>query len=149
MSPGRGCIARGDLVRWTPAGELEYIGRTDFQVKVRGLRIELGEIESALLDVAVVAQAVVVVHDGELGQQLVGYVVPESGAVVDVGAVRAELGAVLPGYMVPDAVVVLDEFPLNASGKLDRKLLPAPVFEAREFRAPSTPVEEIVAGGSC
>ncbi|MGV9747955.1 non-ribosomal peptide synthase/polyketide synthase [Rhodococcus zopfii] len=136
----------GDLVRWTPAGELEYIGRTDFQVKVRGLRIELGEIESALLDVVSVAQAVVVVHDGDLGQQLVGYVVPESGAVVDSGVVRAELGSVLPGYMVPDALVVLDEFPLNASGKLDRKLLPAPVFEAREFRAPSTPVEEIVAG---
>ncbi|MGW0028208.1 non-ribosomal peptide synthetase, partial [Rhodococcus sp. NPDC003383] len=69
----------GDLVRWSVSGELEYIGRTDFQVKVRGLRIELGEIESALLDVAAVAQAVVVVHDGDLGQQLVGYVVPESG----------------------------------------------------------------------
>ncbi|WP_156665587.1 amino acid adenylation domain-containing protein, partial [Rhodococcus phenolicus] len=136
----------GDLVRWSVSGELEYIGRTDFQVKVRGLRIELGEIESALLGVGSVAQAVVVVHDGDLGQQLVGYVVPESGVVVDSGVVRAGLGSVLPGYMVPDALVVLDEFPLNASGKLDRKLLPAPVFQAREFRAPSTPVEEIVAG---
>ncbi|MEE2032334.1 non-ribosomal peptide synthase/polyketide synthase [Rhodococcus chondri] len=140
----------GDLVRWgVSAGggaELEYIGRTDFQVKVRGLRIELGEIESALLDLGVVARAVVVVHDGDLGQQLVGYVVPEPGAVVDTAVVRAELALVLPGYMVPDAWVVMDEFPLNASGKLERKLLPPPVFEAREFRAPSTPVEEIVAG---
>ncbi|MGW5338681.1 non-ribosomal peptide synthase/polyketide synthase [Rhodococcus pyridinivorans] len=142
----------GDLVRWgssSSAGggaELEYVGRADFQVKVRGLRIELGEIESALLDLAVVAQAVVVVHDGELGQQLVGYVVPEAGMVVDTAVVKAELARVLPGYMVPDAWVVMDEFPLNASGKLDRKLLPPPVFEAREFRAPSTPVEEIVAG---
>ncbi|MCK8673824.1 non-ribosomal peptide synthase/polyketide synthase [Rhodococcus sp. HM1] len=135
----------GDLVKWSAAGELEYIGRTDFQVKVRGLRIELGEIESALTDLPEIAQSVVVVHDGELGQQLVAYVVPADGADVEVAAVKSAVGARVPAYMVPDVVTVLDAFPLNASGKLDRKALPAPVFEAREFRAPATPVEEIVA----
>ncbi|SUA48103.1 Dimodular nonribosomal peptide synthase [Nocardia africana] len=137
----------GDLVRWNSAGELEYLGRTDFQVKLRGLRIELGEIESALVAVDAVAQAVVVVRsDDRLGDQLVAYVVPATGATVDPDAVRTELGEALPGYMVPSAFVVLDAFPLNASGKLDRKALPAPVFEARQFRAPATPIEEIVAG---
>ncbi|MBF4999673.1 non-ribosomal peptide synthase/polyketide synthase, partial [Nocardia sp. BSTN01] len=137
----------GDLVRWNSSGELEYLGRTDFQVKLRGLRIELGEIESALVAVDAVAQAVVVVRsDDRLGDQLVAYVVPATGAVVDADVVRTELGEALPGYMVPSAFVVLDAFPLNASGKLDRKALPAPVFEARQFRAPATPIEEIVAG---
>src|SRR5690606_2412596 len=137
----------GDLVAWTADGELEYLGRTDFQVKLRGLRIELGEIESALTALDEVAQAVVVVRaDERLGDQLVGYLVPAADRPVDTEAVRAALAAELPGYMVPAAFVVLDEFPLNASGKLDRKALPAPVFEVKAFRAPSTPVEEIVAG---
>ncbi|WP_242676751.1 non-ribosomal peptide synthase/polyketide synthase [Rhodococcus sp. ABRD24] len=132
----------GDLVRWTGDGELEYLGRTDFQVKLRGLRIELGEIESALLAQDSIAQAVVVVKS----DQLVAYVVPASGQSVDTDATRAALAASLASYMVPASVVVLGEFPLNASGKLDRKLLPEPVFEAREFRAPVSPVQEIVAG---
>ncbi|WP_280181599.1 condensation domain-containing protein, partial [Nocardia farcinica] len=123
-----------------------YLGRTDFQVKLRGLRIELGEIEAALLAQPGVAQSVVVVRsDPHAGDQLVGYVVAGSDASVDVAAVRAGLSAVLPGYMAPAAIVVLDAFPTNASGKLDRKALPAPVFEAKTFRAPSTPIEEIVA----
>ncbi|MFE3700627.1 amino acid adenylation domain-containing protein, partial [Nocardia tengchongensis] len=137
----------GDLVKWTPRGELEYLGRTDFQVKLRGLRIELGEIEAALTAIESIAQSVVVVRgDERLGEQLVGYVIPTAGHTVDLDAVRAELQDGLPGYMVPAAFVVLDAFPLNASGKLDRKQLPAPVFEAKVFRAPSTPIEEIVAG---
>ncbi|WP_282782436.1 non-ribosomal peptide synthetase, partial [Nocardia sp. CC201C] len=136
----------GDLVTWTADGELEYLGRTDFQVKLRGLRIELGEIEAALLAQPGVAQSVVVVRaDAHAGDQLVGYVVREPEAVVDVDAVKAALAQSLPAYMVPAALVVLDEFPLNASGKLDRKALPAPVFEAKRFRAPATPIEEIVA----
>ncbi|MFJ9371534.1 amino acid adenylation domain-containing protein, partial [Nocardia sp. NPDC101769] len=137
----------GDLVKWTGRGELEYLGRTDFQVKLRGLRIELGEIESALTAIESIAQSVVVVRaDERLGEQLVGYVIPTAGHTVDLDAVRAELQDGLPGYMVPTAFVVLDAFPLNASGKLDRKRLPAPVFEAKVFRPPSTPIEEIVAG---
>nr|WP_280345500.1 non-ribosomal peptide synthase/polyketide synthase [Nocardia neocaledoniensis] len=137
----------GDLVTWTADGELEYLGRTDFQVKLRGLRIELGEIESALTALPSIAQSVVVVRSEErLGDQLVGYLIPAAGITIDLDAVRTELGGALPGYMVPTAFVILDAFPLNASGKLDRKALPAPVFEAKVFRAPSTPIEEIVAG---
>ncbi|MFD4181687.1 amino acid adenylation domain-containing protein, partial [Rhodococcus sp. NPDC058514] len=136
----------GDLVTWSSAGELEYIGRTDFQVKLRGLRIELGEIESALSSVPEVSQSVVVLHrDERTGEALVAYLVPAVGAEVDTASVRSAVAASVPAYMVPSAFVVLDEFPLNASGKLDRKALPAPVFEAKIFRAPSTPVEEIIA----
>ncbi|WP_416381956.1 amino acid adenylation domain-containing protein [Nocardia cyriacigeorgica] len=137
----------GDLVAWKRNGELEYLGRTDFQVKLRGLRIELGEIEAALTGLDEIAQAVVLVRsDDRLGDQLVGYLVATAGQSIDLESVRARLGAELPAYMVPTAFVVLDQFPLNASGKLDRKALPAPVFEAKAFRAPSTPIEEIVAG---
>ncbi|MGW4071868.1 amino acid adenylation domain-containing protein, partial [Nocardia grenadensis] len=136
----------GDLARWNADGELEYLGRTDFQVKLRGLRIELGEIESALLGVAEIAQAVVVMRtDEHTGDQLVAYLVPETGRAIDPEAVKTTLRGELPAYMVPAAFVMLDAFPMNAAGKLDRKLLPAPVFETRTFRAPSTPIEEVVA----
>ncbi|MFH5232130.1 condensation domain-containing protein, partial [Antrihabitans spumae] len=119
----------------------------DFQVKVRGLRIELGEIESALTAHESVARAVVLAReDPHVGGQLVGYVVAETGVVVDVAVLRDAVSARVPSYMVPSALLVLGEFPLNASGKLDRKALPVPVFEAKVFRAPTTPVEEIVAG---
>ncbi|KAA0021587.1 non-ribosomal peptide synthase/polyketide synthase, partial [Antrihabitans cavernicola] len=144
--PGARMYRTGDLVSWDGNGELNYIGRTDFQVKLRGLRIELGEIETALTGLDSVGQAVVVVRsDSRTGEQLVGYVVPAVGASVDIDDVREQIGRGLPGYMVPSVFVVLDVLPLNASGKLDRKALPAPVFEAKVFRAPSTPVEEIVA----
>ncbi|MFC3965951.1 non-ribosomal peptide synthetase, partial [Nocardia jiangsuensis] len=136
----------GDLVAWTPDGELEYLGRTDFQVKLRGLRIELGEIEQALAGLDEIAQAVVVVRgDQHTGDQLVAYVIPAAEQRIDTEVVREELGRRLPAYMVPALLIALDEFPLNASGKLDRRALPAPVFEAAVFRAPTTPVEEIVA----
>ncbi|OZE38564.1 hypothetical protein CH256_06700 [Rhodococcus sp. 05-2254-6] len=130
----------GDVVRWLPAGELEYVGRSDFQVKLRGLRIELGEIESALLDLSEIAQAVVLVRR----EQLVAYVVPTDGPV-DVDRIRTALRGRLAEYMVPSTVVELTEFPLGGSGKLDRKALPDPEFEATPYRAPSNPVEEIVA----
>ncbi|MEV4234561.1 non-ribosomal peptide synthase/polyketide synthase [Nocardia sp. NPDC050408] len=130
----------GDLVTWRADGVLEYSGRTDFQVKLRGLRIELGDIESALTAMDSIAQAVVVLRDE---QQLVAYVVAETQ--VDSDALKSALSMQLPAYMVPAAFVVLDDFPLNASGKLDRKALPAPVFEAAVFRAPVTATQEIVA----
>ncbi|WP_254699005.1 non-ribosomal peptide synthase/polyketide synthase [Rhodococcus sp. SGAir0479] len=132
----------GDLVSWNGSGELEYIGRTDFQVKLRGLRIELGEIETALLTLESISQAVVLVK----ADQLVAYVVPSAGAALDEAAVKMELARSLASYMVPSMFVVLEAFPLNASGKLDRKALPEPVFEAAVFRAPTTPTQEIVAG---
>ncbi|MGW5388529.1 AMP-binding protein, partial [Nocardia sp. NPDC003963] len=146
---GRRMYRTGDLVRWQQVDGLpvlEYLGRTDFQVKFRGQRIELGEIESAVLAQPVVSQAVVTVAASDLGEQLVAYVVPAPGVQIESGALLDSLREVLPVYMVPAAVVVLDAFPLNTSGKLDRKALPAPVFETKEFRAPSTPIEEIVAG---
>ncbi len=131
----------GDLVKWSAAGELDYIGRTDFQVKLRGLRIELGEIESALLERDNVDQAVVLVRQ----DQLVAYVVPAAGRTFDDSAVNRELSALLPAYMVPATYIVLDALPLGASGKLDRKALPDPVFEVKKFRAPTTAIEEVVA----
>ncbi|MET4050658.1 amino acid adenylation domain-containing protein, partial [Rhodococcus sp. UYP5] len=130
----------GDVVRWNADGELDYVGRSDFQVKLRGLRIELGEIETILLEQNSISQAAVLVRD----EQLVAYVVTDS-ADFDSAAVRTALGSKLAEYMVPSVFVELEEFPLGSSGKLDRKALPAPVVEIKEFRAPTTPVEEIVA----
>src|SRR5690606_30472502 len=135
----------GDLVTWSAGGELVYLGRTDFQVKLRGLRIELGEIEAALTDLDEIAQAVVVARGGE---QLVAYLIPANthpSVTLDLDAVRAALAVRLPAYMLPSAYVTLAEFPLNASGKLDRRALPEPVFEAAAYRAPVTATEQIVA----
>ncbi len=129
----------GDLVRWNRAGELEYVGRNDQQVKLRGQRVELGEIEAVLRgSEGVVAGAVAVWSD-----QLVGYVVP--AGETDVSGLRAAMSRVLPGYMVPSHFVTLESLPFNASGKVDRKALPEPVFEAHEFRAPVTAAEHAVA----
>ncbi|MDV7336416.1 non-ribosomal peptide synthase/polyketide synthase [Rhodococcus oxybenzonivorans] len=139
----------GDLVRWNRDGNLDYVGRSDFQVKVRGFRIELGEIERALLAHPAVAQAVVVVHsDRHTGDRLVGYVVPESGDALDIADVLGSVGRSVPGYMVPAALVTLDRLPLNINGKIDRKALPEPEFAgvSDQYKAPRTPVEEIVAG---
>ncbi|MDF3313816.1 AMP-binding protein, partial [Rhodococcus sp. T2V] len=117
----------GDRVRWLRSGELEYLGRTDFQVKLRGQRVELGEVEAVLLRRVEVAQAVVVLRgDGAAGEYLAGYVVPVVGMVVDERAVRESAAAVLPGFMVPSVVVVLAELPVTVNGKLDRKALPTP-----------------------
>ncbi|AHH21631.1 non-ribosomal peptide synthetase [Nocardia nova SH22a] len=136
----------GDLVAWNTAGELEYHGRTDFQVKVRGLRIELGEIESALVDRSEIDRAVVVVHsDPHTGDRLVAYPVPVAGVALDLGAVKAALAQRLPAYMMPSDYVVLDELPLNGSGKIDRAALPDPVRQVREYRAPETTTEQLVA----
>ncbi|NKY61067.1 amino acid adenylation domain-containing protein, partial [Nocardia flavorosea] len=146
---GRRMYRTGDLVRWQRVdgqAVLEYLGRTDFQVKFRGQRIELGEIESAFLAQPQVSQAAVVVAASQLGEQLVAYVVPAPGQQIVQTVLLDAVREILPTYMVPAAVVVLEAFPLNTSGKLDRKALPEPEFEAREFRAPSTPIEEIVAG---
>ncbi|MFE9327902.1 amino acid adenylation domain-containing protein [Nocardia sp. NPDC052278] len=139
----------GDLVVWRATesgGVLEYIGRTDFQVKFRGQRIELGEIETALLAEASVSQAVAVVLPSTLGDQLVAYAVPAPSHQIDQTELLTVIAGTLPAYMVPATVVALDSLPLNTSGKLDRKALPEPTFASREFRAPATPVEEIVAG---
>ncbi|MGW0177723.1 amino acid adenylation domain-containing protein, partial [Rhodococcus sp. NPDC003322] len=133
----------GDIVRWNEEGNLEYLERADFQVKVRGFRIELGEIESALRARPGVTEAVVVARDDAPGgTQLVGYVVGEG---LDGSEIRSAITGAVPSYMVPSVVMVLDAMPLSVNGKVERKALPAPEFVAKEYRAPSTEVEQTVA----
>ncbi|MFE7802167.1 amino acid adenylation domain-containing protein, partial [Nocardia sp. NPDC057440] len=151
-SPGQRMYRTGDLVRWLrlPEGSLalDYVGRLDFQVKVRGFRVELGEVESALVACPGVAGAVATVHrDPAIGDRLIGYVVPEPGADLDAAAVLAFAGERLPSHMVPATVVVLDALPVTTNGKLDRAALPAPDFTTAraEFRAPATEVETTLA----
>ncbi|MFH8350450.1 non-ribosomal peptide synthase/polyketide synthase, partial [Streptomyces sp. NPDC018045] len=141
----------GDLARWRPDGQLEYAGRADEQIKIRGFRVEPGEVASTLLDHPDVRQAVVVARDGGQGDtRLVGYVVPETTAdgpaAVDTAALRAHTAERLPDHMVP-AVVVVDAVPLTPNGKLDHRALPAPDFGAAGAgRAPRTPREEVLCG---
>ncbi|MET8982232.1 amino acid adenylation domain-containing protein [Streptomyces sp. NPDC004539] len=141
--PGARMYRTGDVARWTADGELEYLGRADNQVKLRGFRVELGEIEGALADHPAVAQAAAAVH----GQWLVGYVVPGvPGSPVDAEEVRESLAARLPEYMVPAQILTLEELPLTPNGKLDRKALPAPDLTHAAGRGPRTAQEEILCG---
>ncbi|WNM31471.1 amino acid adenylation domain-containing protein [Streptomyces sp. Li-HN-5-11] len=144
--PGSRMYRTGDRVRVTPDGELEFHGRADGQIKLRGFRIEPGEIETALTGSPEVAQAVAVVReDRPADRRLVAYVVPAAGAAPDPDALRRHLADRLPDAMVPSAVVVLERLPLTANGKLDGAALPVPPATAvRETGSPRTPHEEIL-----
>ena len=143
----------GDLGRWLPDGNIEFLGRNDFQVKVRGFRIELGEIEARLKQACLkndarIREAVVIAREDTPGdKRLVAYyTLAQSETSVDAAELRSQLSAVLPEYMVPAAFVPVDTFPLTPNGKLDRRALPSPNFESGEIRAPHTPTEELLAG---
>ena len=137
----------GDRARWLADGNIEFLGRADTQVKIRGHRIELGEIEAQLGSYPGLLETAVTVREDTPGdQRLVAYYL--AGEPVPVDQLRAAVAAVLPGYMVPSAYVRLDSFPLTANGKLDRKALPAPhadAFPVRPFEPPQGSREEQVA----
>ncbi len=137
----------GDLVRLRWDGRLEWLGRSDFQVKVRGHRIELGEIETRLAECSGVLEGVVIVReDRPSDQRIVAYVRPDGANEPNEQAIRQALGAKLPSYMVPQHVVLLSAFPLTPNGKVDRKLLPAPEASgSSSYREPETEIEEQLA----
>jgi amino acid adenylation domain-containing protein/non-ribosomal peptide synthase protein (TIGR01720 family) len=138
----------GDLARYLPDGQVEFLGRTDNQVKIRGYRVELEEIEVILGEHPSVRQAVVIAREEEAGRKrLVGYVVGKNGDVPSASELQSYVSERLPDYMAPSTIVTLESLPLTANGKVDRKALPAPdqARSEREYVAPRTPTEELLA----
>ncbi|MGZ4111142.1 MAG: amino acid adenylation domain-containing protein, partial [Tumebacillaceae bacterium] len=141
----------GDLVRYLPNGELEYMGRIDHQVKVRGFRIELGEIETVLNQHPHIRESVLLAREDANGlKNLVAYLVAEEGVEApSVSDLRAFLGEKLPDYMVPSVFITLEQMPLTPNGKVDRRALPAPeeldVMRAVEYVAPRNEMEQTLA----
>ncbi|MEU0505764.1 amino acid adenylation domain-containing protein, partial [Nocardia sp. NPDC005998] len=145
--PGQRMYRTGDVVRWTTNGTIQHLGRSDFQVKIRGLRIELGEVDTTLTTHETVAYATTIGHHNGTGTQtLVSYVVAPPDHTIDATTLTDYLSDRLPSYMVPSSIMVLDRIPLTPVGKLDRKALPRPVFtDTKPFRAPRTATEHTVA----
>jgi acyl-coenzyme A synthetase/AMP-(fatty) acid ligase len=151
--PGARMYKSGDLGRWLTDGAIEYIGRADFQVKIRGFRIELGEIEAQLAHHLIVKEATVVAREDISGERrLVAYIVPrnltEAEWVGGVSELRAYLKSELPEHMIPSAFVKMESLPLTVSGKLDRRALPVPDWDAEgrgHYEPPQGETEEILA----
>ncbi len=146
--PGSRLYRTGDLARRRPDGGLEFIGRLDHQIKIRGFRVEPGEIEAALARHPAVREAIVVKREDLPGsQRLVAYVLPETDLAPAASDLREFLGRSLPDHMIPSAIVTLGSLPLLPNGKLDRAALPAPEMSERStsFVAPRGPVEQILA----
>lgn len=141
----------GDVGRFLPDGNIEYLGRTDFQVKIRGMRIELGEIERCLVEHQDIKSCAVIAWEKDNGNiYLVSYIVSEQGKELDTRDVQRFIAKKLPDYMVPRILIQIDELPLNPNGKLDRKALPAPDLSAisknSNFEAPRNEFEEAIVG---
>ncbi|WP_036507607.1 non-ribosomal peptide synthetase, partial [Nocardia aobensis] len=131
----------GDLVRWANDGQLHYVARADEQVKIRGYRIECGEIRTALTQLDGIEQAAVITREDQPGnKRLVAYIT----GTANPNEIRTQLTRKLPAYMIPAAIMTLDALPLTVNGKLDTRALPAPEYTAGGYRAPSTPVEEVL-----
>ncbi|WP_037664684.1 condensation domain-containing protein, partial [Streptomyces griseofuscus] len=145
--PGSRMYRTGDLARWNHRGELEYLGRADQQLKLRGFRIEPGEIENVLRAHPSVAQAAVGVREVRPGdKRLVAYVVPVAGGRIEPEALRRHAESALADYMVPAVFMALDVLPLTVNGKLDQRALPQPSLQGHttDGRAPRTPAEEVL-----
>jgi acyl-coenzyme A synthetase/AMP-(fatty) acid ligase len=139
-TPGARFYRAGDLGRWKADGRIEFLGRTDHQIKIRGFRVELGEIETALARYAGVSKAVVLAGDDENGsKRLVAYY---TGEKMDVESLRSHLALALPPHMIPGAIVHLEALPLLSNGKLDRNALPVPDGESYVTRAYQAPIGE-------
>jgi amino acid adenylation domain-containing protein len=147
--PGRRFYRTGDRVRRRPSGDLDFIGRLDNQVKLRGIRIELEEIDAVLSGHAGLRGAVVALREDASGdKRLIAYVVVADGAPLDVGALRTFLKERLPNYMIPAAFVEVGALPISPNGKVDRRALPSPDAPVPEgsYRAPRNAVEAVLAG---
>ncbi len=135
----------GDLVKWLPDGNLEYLGRTDHQVKIRGFRVELGEIEAVMAKYKKVKEAVVILKNGKDDvKYLCAYIVPDNR--LDIGELKQWLARELPEYMVPSYYVQLESLPLTPNGKMDRNSLPEPKFTLDEQGTEKESEDESQAG---
>ncbi|MBD2483966.1 amino acid adenylation domain-containing protein [Planktothrix sp. FACHB-1365] len=140
----------GDLARYLPDGNIEFLGRIDNQVKIRGFRIELGEVEAAIAQHPAIRETVVIVRENATNdKQLVAYIAPYQQPAPEISDLRHFLKQQLPDYMIPSAFVVLEALPLTPNGKVDRKSLPLPdinsLIQKADFVAPETPTEKLVA----